>query len=93
MYDRSSYGSVPARILDILDAYAEEGRQTGDFVGAVLENNLFEAVGHADCESMAALKMIVTYVHCQMPQGCWGSPEKVKTWREKKRAERDTNND
>lgn len=80
MYNRTEYTGVPERILDSLDAYAKEGRPTGGFLDAVLRGDLYEAVARADSESMDALKMIVTYVNCQLPIGCWGSDERVKAW-------------
>jgi hypothetical protein len=85
MYNRDEYGDVPGHLLDALDRYAKEGAHTGDFLKAVLENNLFKAVAHGDPVSMSAFKKIVIYINCQLPSGCWGSPEQVKAWKEKKR--------
>ena len=81
MYNREHYQDVPERILNSLDGYAKRGETLGGFLSAVVENNLFQAIGHGDPESRAALKQIVTYVNCQLPPGCWGSKDKVKAWR------------
>jgi len=80
MFDRQHYDQVPSRFLDSLDAWAKTARPTGSFLRAVLENNLFEAVGRADSEAAEALRGIVTYVNCQLPGGCWGNKEVVEKW-------------
>lgn len=80
MYNKDDYKDVPERLLMSLDMYAQEKRPVGSFLKAVLENDLFMAVGYADPESMACLKKIVTYIHCQLPSGCWGSKDNVKEW-------------
>ena len=46
------------------------------------------AVGRADQDNAATLGEIVRYVYNDLPALCWGSPEKVATWLERKRQER-----
>jgi len=75
-------------IVDALDRYATLGCPTGGFLQSVLENNLYEAVGRADQDNAATLVEIVRYVYNDLPALCWGSPEKVKTWLERKLQER-----
>lgn len=88
MYERGDYyAEVPPRFLDELDAHAKTGRPVCSFAEAVLENDLYKAVGHADSEAMAALKKIVAYVSCQLPPGCRGSAERVRNWRKEKRGD------
>lgn len=67
-------------ILAGLKAYAEERIPTGDFLLAVLENNLIEAFFRADSENTADMEEIVGYVFSEMPAACHGSPEKVRLW-------------
>jgi len=81
MYNHEGYEDVPAHILEALDRYAQTGGHLGSFLEAVITNDLFRAVGHADPDSMQVLKKIVTYVCCQMPLGCRGSKVIVKAWR------------
>jgi hypothetical protein len=71
-----------------LDEYARIGRPTGDFLRAVLENNLMESFGQADDENRNTLFEICSYVYNDMPAVCHGSPEKVDAWLAKKREER-----
>lgn len=63
-----------------LKAYAEERVPTGDFLRAVLENNLMESFGRADSNNTRDMEEIVIYVYNEMPAVCHGSPEKVRLW-------------
>ena len=63
-----------------IDRYATKRIPTGDFLKAVLENNLREALGRADDDNLRDIHEIVMYCHNKIPGLCWGSPEKVKKW-------------
>ena len=71
-----------------IDRYVSDGVPTGGFLQAVLENNLFEAVGRADHSSLANLQAICRYVYNEVPAPCWGSPGKVDAWFAEKRKAR-----
>jgi len=60
--------------------YVEEGVPTGDFLRAILTNNLAYAVFRADSKNYARLKEIVQFVYWELPAPCWGSRDKVDTW-------------
>jgi hypothetical protein len=72
-------------IRDALVAYATTGRYLGDFLTAVLENNLRRACMYADDYNSTSLHAIVAYCYNELPGSCWGSAEKVTAWREKLR--------
>lgn len=72
--------NIPPRILESLGAYVNERRPTGDFLRAVLENNLTETLRRADEESYKCLFDIVSYIYNEVPAHCWGSAEKVRDW-------------
>jgi len=61
--------------------YGQTGCPVGDFLTAVLENNLKEAVLRADRENLLEIHTIVMFCYNELPGPCWGSPEKVKEWR------------
>lgn len=65
-----------------IDKYVADGTPVGDFVRAVLENDLRGAVCHADEQNLRDLAEIVKHVYNNIPSGCWGSPEKVSAWLE-----------
>ncbi len=53
---------------------------TGDFLRAVLSNDLREAIGRADDGNLDALIHIVAYCYNDIPGHCWGTPEAVEGW-------------
>lgn len=61
-----------------LESYAYAGRPLGDFLTAVVENNLFEALSRADSYNRATIFQIMEYIATRLPISCWGSPERVR---------------
>jgi len=86
---------IPERYLPIheviedLRHYVERGQPTGDFLQAVLENNLRESFGRADEWNRSNMFLIVSYCYNYLPALCWGSPEKVTAWLDFKRQQRE----
>ena len=76
----TQYAGIPVNIVAGLDRYVHHGLDTGGFLHAVLCNDLFGAVARADSESLLALPEIVRYIFNDLPNGCWGSEEKVAAW-------------
>ena len=77
-----NYGCLPRHLQGGVKRYIEEGMRPGGFLTAVITNNLRLAIGHADPTSLAALTDIVRFFHNESPSDCWGTPEKMKLWRE-----------
>ena len=69
---------LPDDIRHSLDLYAEHGVPPGDFLRAVLQNDLLEAVGRADQNNLAALGAIVGYCYNELPHRCYGNPKAVR---------------
>ena len=69
---------------DSIDRYVKDRIPTGDFLRAVLANDLREAFGRADAENIATMYQIVSYCWNEIPGKCWGSHEKVDSWLERK---------
>lgn len=67
-------------IKEALDRYVRDKTPPGDFLYAVLINNLAESFGRADEQNRHDMFDIVMYVYNHIPHTCWGSPEKVKKW-------------
>lgn len=76
------YSAIPEMTMAALRAYRDERRPTGDFLYAVLRNDLMDAVSRADEENLAAIGVICTFVRCQMPAVAHGSRERVQEWME-----------
>jgi len=81
--------TIPEHMMDGLTRYIETGCPTGDFLKAVLENNLWFAVNHADEENLKILPAYIGYLVNEAPSACWGSKEIVKAWITSKRIERE----
>lgn len=67
-------------IRKMFDEYVSEGRLSSGFMRAVLENNLLEAVTHADDLNAVQLREIAVFAHNELPSSCWGSKDKVDAW-------------
>lgn len=77
---RIDYSLIPESTMESLLAYKETGRPTGDFVRAVLENNLKEAFARADDNNIRAMFHTVSWLYNEMPSGAWGNEQRVRNW-------------
>ena len=68
------------RFYEALDRWVRQGLPPGNFLQAVLRNDLLEAVNRADDEALLELRAIVRHLYNCCPGGCWGSPDNVKAW-------------
>jgi len=71
---------IPTHTQAALNRYVNNHIPPGGFLTAVLTNNLFDAIAHADKENILALKEICQYVYNEIPGACWGSKEKMHKW-------------
>ena len=78
---------IPDRMMGAITRYIEQGVPPGDFLTAIIENNLSEAIGRADNENMANIPAYVAYFYNEAPGPCWGSPEKRRAWLRAKQEE------
>ena len=69
-----------ADVIERIDNFVEHGTFPGDFVKAVLTNDLKDAFGRADCHNSENMSLIVQYCCNYIPDICWGSPEKFWEW-------------
>ena len=76
---------IPALVLRALVNYLYYGDEVGHFLTAVLCNDLTNAVCRADNQSLAAIRELVQLIYNRIPSPAWGSPEKIKAWREQRR--------
>jgi len=72
-----------------IDRFVIDGTPPGDFLWAVLTNNLAESFRRADMDNLANMREIVAYCWNHIPADCWGSPKKVEAWIEMKAKERE----
>lgn len=73
---------IPDRMMPAIKRYIEEKIAPGDFLTAVIQNNLTEACAMADDENLRNLPAYVAYFYNESPTNCWGSKKKMKAWLE-----------
>lgn len=80
---------LPVRqdVIESLERYVQHGIEPGQFLLAVLENNLMEAFGRADSYNRASLFFILRYIYNELPGNCHGSPERVREFLKNRREE------
>jgi len=71
---------VPVTLHDGLIEYLAARRPVGEFLTAVLKNDLRNAVVRADARSSLALRQIVLFLHNYAGADAWGSPAVVAAW-------------
>lgn len=71
---------IPERMMPGIRRYVESGIVPGDFLCAVIQNDLSEAVGRADDENLKNLPAYVAYFYNEVPSNCWGSKERMQEW-------------
>jgi len=74
---------IPKLVKDIIDKYVQDGTDGGDFITAILENNLKETFIRGDDFNLMHLKDIMSYVYWETPANSWGSRERVREWQRK----------
>ena len=72
---------LPEHMRDGMLRWIERGIKPGSFLTAVLQGDLFEALGQADDINRHKLFDYGAYLYNCAPSGCFGSPEKVNEWR------------
>lgn len=82
---------IPPRMMDAIRRYIDHGVLPGEFLIAVISNDLREAVGRADDENRKNLMAFVGYFYNEAPSTCWGSKEIMLKYAEAKETEREEN--
>lgn len=76
-----NYERVPVDyMVDGIRDYMEKGIRPGDFLQALLSNDLKKTVMHADGTNIAYLPHWVSWLYTEAPMGSWGSPAKMEKW-------------
>ena len=81
------YADIPVDMQDSLKRYVIEKIKPGDFLSAVITNDLWRAVGHADAINLPLLKTYVQWFYNRSPSGCRGSVSAMEKWLASKPAE------
>lgn len=76
----NTHWQIPEHTLEALKLYVEHGIPTGDFLYAVLTNDLFGAIGRADHININRLKEICGFICNEIPSPAWHNKESVEKW-------------
>ncbi len=77
---------IPEYMMGPLQRYIKERSPVGDFLTAVICNDLKGAVDRADDTNLANIPAYVGYLYNEAPSGCWGSQEAMARWLEGEQA-------
>lgn len=72
---------IPAHMHDGVTRWIENGFMTGDFMTALMSNDLIEAMGRADDDNANAMRNWCIFLVSYAPRGCFGSISRVSNWR------------
>ena len=74
---------IPQHMQDVLARYLFKGVRPGDFLSAVLANDLVQAFGQADATNEEMMWHYATWLYNHAPHhptACWGSWSQVNWW-------------
>jgi hypothetical protein len=76
----TDYTKLPEYMRGGMQRYIQDGVAPGDFLQAVLKNDLMHAVGQADDANVKLLPLYVRWLYNEVPGAAWGSEENFKNW-------------
>lgn len=71
---------LPNHMVEGMVAWVMDGQWGGDFLMAVLANDLMGALTQADDVNIEALPAYGRFLYNDAPGGCWGNSETVHDW-------------
>jgi len=79
----NNYSKLPEHMQPAAMRYIEHGVKPGDFMFAVLTNNLVAAFSYADAANKRYIYKWVEWLMADCPEDAWGSKDKVFTYMRK----------
>lgn len=71
---------IPHYMHEGLIQYLEHHTPPGQFLSAVISNDLREACERADDTNIHLLHVYIAFLYNHAPIGSWGSPKAFKSW-------------
>jgi hypothetical protein len=71
---------IPERMMIGIRRYIDEHKRPGDFLQAIISNELKNAIWYADDENMDLLPHYVQYFYWKAPSECWGNKKAMEKW-------------
>lgn len=79
-YEDDIYKSLPEYMRFGMKAWIVEGVVPGDFLSAVLKNDLMKACAHADSVNRILLHKYAEWLYSYAPTNCYGSEANFNKW-------------
>ena len=80
MDNPTDYHDAPSDVLAAIQRWVQYRDYPGSFVTRLLCNDLIGTIRAADPQSLAALPILLRYLHHEVPTECYGSEDKVTAW-------------
>lgn len=74
------YENIPTHMQETIKRYVIEKVRPGDFLSAIIKNDLRNAIGHADSENLPLIKLYVQWFYNRAPMACTGSESAMNSW-------------
>jgi|LakMenEpi03Aug12_release.lakeMendotaPanAssembly.Ray.scaffolds.fasta_scaffold157592_5 hypothetical protein len=74
------YADIPIHMQETIKRYVIEKVRPGDFLSAIITNDLRGAVNYADADNLARIKLYVQWFYNRAPAICSGSKEAMTNW-------------
>lgn len=74
------YDEIPECTRETIDEYVRTGRPVGDFVSALLANDLVGSHTRADDNNLRAMSHTVAYLYNKVPMNCRGDRALQQEW-------------
>lgn len=71
---------IEPRFREAIDRYVGDGIPPGQFLRAVLANDLLGAINRGDESALDNLPHIVDYIYTRVPFAAWGNRVAVREW-------------
>lgn len=71
---------IEPRFRESIDLFVSHGYLPGNFLAAVMANDLKESIARADEAALANLPHIVAYLYNEVPASAWGSYATLAAW-------------
>jgi len=79
-FDYVDVSTLPEHMQGAVRRYLNNGIMPGDFLTALLENDLVHSFGLADETNLTAMRTWVEWLYMECPGGAWGSEDNIRKW-------------
>ena len=74
------YGNIPPHMQAAIKRYVIDRLRPGNFLSAVISNDLRGAVDHADSDNLPLIKLYVQWFYNRAPAICHGTAQRMEDW-------------